>query len=250
MQIRNFKYQFVIFIDATDINPDAQTIVKLQEKLAKFDLVSRMQKINVSGKWYNSLQFISANYEYQVYFTPDRLFIEQSAIDANSSNMKSLSFFLTKAYDIAEEILSAYPSKTVNRIATVKSFFLHIEGGENYDNLFLSFITPITISDKSIVPFEWSFRYTTKELLKVGRKEKRINKLVNIVRQTITVTYSGGNGVEDVDSALIQLDINTDNQDKTSSFATKEIRSFGVSSSNELKKMEEIILNSAKNEDN
>ena len=218
------KYQFSIFLNASDLNATPKNISELMnEFMDKGFIPNTFQEISsLNPTPQNRFKLQSPSGEWSVMLGSSRIDIEQNPTNLKGSNLISSKQFSTEAKDIIIRILTKFPRKG-NRLSIVSRCLFNEMSNDQlnkvYGRLFNS--PPLYVNN---TPFEWNWRAVAKINKNIMANNEEFNFVTTINR--INGEIRNGNEVSVVDRIELGLDLNSIAQNYDNRFGVEEIDFF------------------------
>lgn len=219
----NLKYQASIFVNATDIKPEPDTIKLLIDVFKDKSLIpGTFQELRPPNPVQTRLQFSSQNNEWAVMFASHRIDIEKNPTDSKGSNLGDLSEFCSDATSLFERLITTY-KKRANRLALITNFFLDEMSEERFREIYRKLFTPPRFYiDNS--PFEWNWRSVSK----IPANLQELDESFHVITSINRVRGHLGKGLDMTPFNRLQLsyDINVSPDNPENRFEFPHILTF------------------------
>jgi len=235
------KYSASIFLDASNIKTDSDTIAKLLADLKEFNLIPSYFNEISGGSLKPQLrpQFSSPNGEWRISLGFQRLDFEKQIVNLAEDNIGNLSDFCNDVVKIYNS-LSDFNKKRANRFSLVTRYFLK-NMDTNELNSIHSKLFNVPNTYQVTPPFEWNWRNVTEMKYDINNSEELFN-VISILNRVSGKMSVGRNEMKDFDRVELSIDINSTNNNKEFRFEKGSIEEFyGLSHKWESKLLDEIV---------
>jgi len=227
------QYQASIFVNASDIQPNPDTMTRLITLFRDKELIpSTFQEIG--PKTPNPtlrLRMSSSNNEWAINFASERIDIEKTTVGFDNERMGDIEVFYNEVCALYERILGIY-TKKANRLSLISGYMLEEMGDvELNEKYFKLFSPPKFYVDNP--PFEWNWRSASKYTAEFLGEDEYLNVITAINRAKGQLGKKGQ--IIPIDRIHLQYDINTVPENQDFRFEMPNIRAF-LESVSELQK--------------
>ncbi len=217
------KYHSSFFSNVGDIKPTPDVIIKFMEIFKDKNLLPSNYTI-ISIKPETRLRLGTSDSQWVVDFDLNRIMIQKNMITPTGDNLGNVEQFCDDIADIYGKILSVYPHVGA-RLALVTEGITNEMSGEKLDSIYRKIINPLPYYDKNM-PYEWSVRHCSMVDIEISGKSDKVNVVTRMKRQQISLPEK--DVIKSMDRLVINLEVNTDQNNSNQRFDIASIKSFNV----------------------
>jgi len=222
------KFQASIFIDASDITPTSPYFSKLFDILKDRGLLPSIVQENNSIITPNNahrLRLQSPTNLWSVTFLSNRIDIEKMSVIGEPNSLGDISNFIEEVNIIFCKISSVFAEKG-SRIALITGGLLKEMDSASLSNVYNKIFSVLPFYNENI-PFEWSWKSTSKSIIKINNEDESINVNTFLNRGIGKINLQ--TSFMDYDRVVVDFDLNSVMENESKRFSLDSLHGAFIS---------------------
>jgi len=211
-------------VNGLGIEPTAKMISDLALLYEKEELLPTIAKEQTPSGIRSRIALVSSDSQYRLLLGVDSFLFTLNAIDYSGSNINETGEFTEKAIPVFTKILQHFDLKA-NRMGIVTEGVISELAGEQLEGLSEKLFNAPAFF-KTLHPFEWDWRLVSLLDREFGGKTEPTNNIVILKRRKIQLQRNGETQPDQLDSILVNLDININPDNTMPRFSYEDVEKY------------------------